>query len=68
MGDLEKIRQQSHIMKYIGPLLDAWDGIPNDEKSYMREEYPSFVSATNDKTALARLPVQPCKTEWIEED
>ncbi len=37
--------QSSQIMNFIGPLLDGWDGIPNDEKSYLRDENPSFVRA-----------------------
>lgn len=36
MGDRERERlrreQAERVMPLIGPLLDAWDGMPNDEK------------------------------------
>lgn len=31
-------RQSKAVMDLIGPLLDAWDGVPNDTKGVMEEE------------------------------
>jgi len=30
-------RQQREVMELIGPLLDAWEDIPNDIKGDLRE-------------------------------
>jgi len=35
-----RIAQSKAVMPLIGPLLDAWDGVPNDSKGAMREDAP----------------------------
>lgn len=35
-----RIVQARAVMPLIGPLLDAWEGIPNDAKDAMREDEP----------------------------
>ena len=42
--DEEHMRQKqaSIVMPLIGPLLDAWDGLPNDELSALRESAPNL--------------------------
>lgn len=41
---LEKARavQAKQVMPLIGPLLDQWEGLPNDAKSSLRWDYPTF--------------------------
>ena len=38
--EVESLRQEQSraVMPLIGPLLDAWEGVPNDVKSQMEEE------------------------------
>ena len=31
--------------RYIGALLDAWEGTPNDEKNLLEEENPALFRA-----------------------
>jgi len=33
-----RARQSRDVMKLIGPLLDAWDDVPNDLKGDLREQ------------------------------
>lgn len=35
-----RIIQAKAVMPLIGPLLDAWEGIPNDTKGALREDEP----------------------------
>lgn len=37
--------QTRAVMPLIGPLLDAWDGMANDEKSALEEAEPAFSEA-----------------------
>lgn len=39
-SEIERLRkkQSKAVMELIGPLLDAWDGMPNDVKGQMEEE------------------------------
>jgi len=37
-----RIAQSKAVMPLIGPLLDAWEGVPNDSKGAMREGEPAL--------------------------
>ena len=37
-----RIVQAKAVMPLIGPLLDAWEGIPNDAKGALRENEPAL--------------------------
>lgn len=51
---VEKARavQAKQTMPLIGPLLDAWDEVPNDIKSLIEEQAPSLANHL-DKVAEA---------------
>jgi hypothetical protein len=40
-------RQLDALFPFIGQLLDAWEGMPNDLKSDIEIESPSLVGAIN---------------------
>lgn len=44
--DLRKARavQARQVMPLIGPLLDAWDAVPNDLRSLIQEQAPSLAA------------------------
>lgn len=46
-SELPKLRraQTKRVMAQIGPLLDAWEGLPGDARSSLEEDSPAFVSA-----------------------
>lgn len=35
-------KQSEAVMPLIGPLLDAWEGTPNDVKGYLKEHASSL--------------------------
>mgnify|MGYP001603130379 CR=1 FL=1 len=37
-----RIVQSKAVMPLIGPMLDAWDGMPNDLKAEIREAEPAL--------------------------
>lgn len=43
-SELTQLRAQQtrRVMKEIGPLIDAWEAIPNDVKSQLEEEALDF--------------------------
>jgi len=38
-------QQALNVMPQIGPLLDAWEGLPNDMRYDLCEESPAFADA-----------------------
>jgi hypothetical protein len=38
----ERRKQARLIIEEIGPLMDAWDGLPNDVKDQLREDSESM--------------------------
>ncbi len=40
-------RQRRRVMPLIGPLLDAWEGVPNDIKSDLHEHCEALHSLLN---------------------
>lgn len=42
MAELRR-RQVASVMPLIGPLLDAWDGMPNDLKYDLEDGAPDLV-------------------------
>lgn len=36
--------QARQVMPLIGPLLDAWDDVPNDIRSLLEEQAPALAS------------------------
>lgn len=44
---LDRLRgeQAKRVMPLIGPLLDAWDNVPNDVMSDLTEQCPEFATA-----------------------
>lgn len=58
-----RIAQSKAVMPLIGPLLDAWEGVPNDSKGAMREGEPALCdhldkinSAMEDALAATDAP------------
>lgn len=47
-----RIAQSKAVMPLIGPLLDAWEGLPNDAKEVLRES-ESVLCAHLDKISTA---------------
>lgn len=47
---LTKLRkdQAKRVMPLIGPLMDAWDGMPNDVKDYLEEQAERFTMAMHE--------------------
>lgn len=43
--DLERLRaqQSKRVMKRVGPLLDEYDGLPNDVRGYIKQQAPGFI-------------------------
>ena len=41
--DALRRKQAEAVMPLIGPLLDAWDGVPNDEKDHDSALYAVMV-------------------------
>jgi hypothetical protein len=41
-------RQTERVMNVIGPLLDAWEAVPNDFKSAIEDEAPHLVEFLNE--------------------
>jgi hypothetical protein len=37
-----RVVQTKKVMPLIGPLLDAWEAVPNDSKDAMREGEPAL--------------------------
>ena len=46
-SEVEVLRAQQtlDVMPMIGPLLDSWDGVPNDTKGVIGEDAPDLVKA-----------------------
>ncbi|MBK5958065.1 hypothetical protein CCR97_08020 [Rhodoplanes elegans] len=42
-----RAEQAARVMPLIGPLLDAWDGLPNDIRSLVRDEHPELGTHLN---------------------
>jgi len=53
MPSLAKLRQEQAraVMKHIGPLLDAWEAIPNDVRTDLEYDLPDLWMAI---TLIAR--------------
>jgi len=43
--------QAVRVMPLIGPLLDAWDSLPNDELFALKEAVPIFCKKMNELSA-----------------
>lgn len=60
----ERLRavQAAAVMPLIGPLLDAWDGVPNDVKGAVREEAPDLATSLN--AICGAMEEQPAAVDW----
>jgi hypothetical protein len=48
-AELERLRarQVKRVMKRVGPLLDEYDGLPNDVRGWIDEQAPGFIREMN---------------------
>lgn len=46
--------QVQRVIPLIGPLIDAWEGIPNDTKGGMRADAPTLCDYLDRVTAATR--------------
>jgi len=49
-ADLRKAQAKA-VMPMIGPMLDAWEGVPNDVRGYMKEQCPELGCWLDDISA-----------------
>lgn len=48
-AELERLRarQAKRVMKRVGPLLDEYDGLPNDVRCWIKGQAPGFIREMN---------------------
>lgn len=48
-AELNELRrkQREAVMPLIGPLLDAWEAVPNDFRGMIEDECPALVTILN---------------------
>jgi hypothetical protein len=59
-----RIAQSKAVMRLVGPLLDAWEGTPNDLKSLIEEQ---AVSLYEHLETIARAMETPLATNTGDE-
>jgi hypothetical protein len=47
--ELERLRarQAKRVMRRMGPLLDEYDGLPNDVRGWIKQQAPGFIREMN---------------------
>lgn len=48
-AELERLRsrQSKRVMRRVGPLLDEYDGLPNDVVGWIKQQAPGFIREMN---------------------